>query len=240
MTQVSGLTSADQFGAMLRAAVADPDVKAIVADVDSPGGSVFGMEELAATIRDLRGEKPMVAVANPVAASAAYWIASQFDEVIATPSAQVGSIGVVAVHRDMSGMNEKLGVKPTYITAGKYKAEGNSDTPLGDDAKQAMQRLADQYYGAFVESVAASRGVKAEAVRDGYGEGRVLSARDARRERMIDGIATLEQVVGKLAAGAVRVSGARAEDATPEVGAVEPEPVWQHELAAFRARLAAR
>ena len=102
MTQVSGGTSTEIFGNQLRAAVAEPGIKAIVIDVDSPGGTVHGVPELAAEMLALRGRKPIVAVANSLMASAAYWLGAMADEVVVTPSAVVGSIGVVAPHIDTS------------------------------------------------------------------------------------------------------------------------------------------
>ena len=94
MESMSGGTSAEAFGKYFRAAVADPDVGSIVIDIDSPGGSVYGIEELASEILDARGEKQIVAVANSLAASAAYWIGSAAHEFVVTPSGEVGSIGV--------------------------------------------------------------------------------------------------------------------------------------------------
>ena len=95
MTQVSGGTSAQLFAAAFRAAIESPDVSAVVIDADTPGGSVFGVQELAETIRAARGTKPIIAVANTLAASAGYWLIAQADEVIASPSSQLGSIGVM-------------------------------------------------------------------------------------------------------------------------------------------------
>ena len=90
----------------------EPSISAIVLDVDSPGGSVFGVEELATEIRAARGTKPVVAVANSMAASAAYWIASQADELVITPGGMVGSIGVLTAHEDISKAQEMAGIKP--------------------------------------------------------------------------------------------------------------------------------
>ncbi len=115
----SGGTATEQFGGAFRQAVADPNVSAIVMDVDSPGGSVFGVQELWQTIMESRGQKPIVAVANSTMASAAYWISSAAGEIVVTPGGEVGSIGVVAEHQDISGALEQEGIKPTLISAGK-------------------------------------------------------------------------------------------------------------------------
>jgi ClpP class serine protease len=127
----------DSFRTAMREAAADQDVGAIVIDVDSPGGVVDGIPEAAAELRALKGTKPIVAVANTMAASAAYWLAAQADEVVMTPSGAVGSIGVYATHRELSGAMEMMGVKNTLISAGKFKTEGNPYEPLSDDAKRA-------------------------------------------------------------------------------------------------------
>jgi len=110
MTDVSGATSAERFGARFVELVKNPDVGAIVIDVDSPGGQVSGVDELARKIYDARGQKPIVAVSNHLMASAAYWIGTAADEVVVSPSAEVGSIGVFAVHEDMSAALEQQGV----------------------------------------------------------------------------------------------------------------------------------
>jgi signal peptide peptidase SppA len=199
MTDVSGGTSTEAFGRAFREAVADPAVEAIVLAVDSPGGSVFGIDELGAEIFDARSQKPIVAVADSLAASAAYWLAAQASELVVTPGGQVGSIGVFAAHRDLSKAYADAGMKHTLISAGKYKTEGNPYGPLTDDARAAMQDTVDQYYGLFVKAVARGRGVSVGDVRGGFGEGRVVTAKDAVAARMADRIDTLANTVNRLA-----------------------------------------
>jgi signal peptide peptidase SppA len=199
MSDVSGGTSTEKFGAELDALVANPQVSAIVLDVDSEGGSTFGIPETAAKLRAARDVKPIYAVANGIMASAAYWLSSQVTEVIATPSAMVGNIGVIGVHNDQTEADAKAGLKRTVISAGKYKAEGVG--PLTDEARGAMQSMVDQMYSMFVADVAEGRGTTATAVRNGYGEGRVLFPADALKAGLIDRIATLDDVVAELTAG---------------------------------------
>lgn len=203
------LTSTARLGAQFRQLVADETVGAIVLDVDSPGGSVFGVQELADEIFKARGSKPIVAVANSLAASAAYWIGSSADELVVTPSGMVGSIGVIAAHDDLSAMMERIGVKTTLITAGKFKGEGHPTQPLTEEARAALQDLIDGYYDSFVGAVARNRGVKVAEVRGGFAEGRVVGAKDAVSLGMADRVATLDQVVGGLVSN--KRSGARAE-----------------------------
>jgi capsid assembly protease len=191
-------TSTEEFGAAFDAAMNDPSVSAIVLDVDSPGGSINGVPELAAKIANARGSKRIVACATGMAASAAYWIASAADELAASPSADVGSIGVYTVHHDLSAALAQGGVKPTIIRAGKYKAEGHPAEPLSDDARADLQSRVDEAYNWFVGDVAKHRNTTPDAVRDGYGQGRVLSASRAKNAGMIDRVATLDEIVARL------------------------------------------
>lgn len=199
MTAMSGGTSTELLAAEFRQLVNDDSIGAIVLDVDSPGGMVDGVPELAAEIFNARGSKPIVAVANSLAASAAYWIATAADEVIVTPSGQVGSIGVITAHQDESGYYEQQGVKTTLISAGRYKAEGNPYEPLTDDARASIQARVDDYYGMFVNAVARHRGVKATDVRNGFGEGRVVGAQEAKKLGMVDRVETLNETLSRLA-----------------------------------------
>lgn len=200
-TDVSGAASVQRFTEKFRAALADPQVGSIVIDVDSPGGQVSGVEELSAEIFNARGQKRIVAVANSLAASAAYWIATAADEVVVTPSGEVGSIGVFAVHEDISGMLEQAGVKVNLVSAGKYKTEANPFEPLGEEARASIQGRVDEYYDQFVSAVARNRGVKRSDVRGGFGEGRVVGAKQAVSLGMADRVATLDETINKLLGG---------------------------------------
>jgi len=198
MTENSGGTSLERFTQAFRSAVISGDVRAIVLDIDSPGGAVAGVEELAADIYRARGIKPIVAVADHLAASAAYWIATAADEVVMSPSAEVGSIGVFAAHEDVSRALETAGVTTTLISAGKFKTEGNPYEPLSAEARAAMQTRVDEYYTMFTKAVARGRGAKIDDVRAGFGEGRVVGAREALRLGMADRVATLDEVIADL------------------------------------------
>ena len=214
MAESSGGTSTEQLAAELRQLVLDPQVGAIVLDVDSPGGSVYGLDELASEIRSARSRKPIVAVANSLMASAAYYISSAANEVIVTPGGEVGSIGVRAMHVDQSAAEEMAGLKVTQVTAGKYKGEGSEHFPLTEEALAHLEADVARYYEMFLSAVAAGRGVTVEAVRNGFGEGRVVGAREAVRLGMADKVGTLQDTIARLQTPAGR--GAimrRAEDA---------------------------
>jgi capsid assembly protease len=192
---ISGGTSMQMLAADLRAALADSAIKAIILDFDSPGGTVSGTAELGQEIYDSRGTKPIVAVVNSTAASAAYWLASQCDEIVVTPSGQAGSIGVYTVHEDISKMLEKEGIATTMISAGKYKTEGNPYQPLGEEAAATMQSRVDLSYRAFVQTVARGRRVGVGMVNDRFGQGRMFGAEELVARGMADRIATLEQTL---------------------------------------------
>lgn len=198
MTEWSGGASTQQFAAAFRDALADPVVDAILIDVDSPGGSVYGVSELADEIYAARGKKQIVAVANSLAASAAYWIGASASEFYVTPSGEVGSIGVWSAHEDWSQALDEMGVKTTLISAGKYKTEGNGYEPLSAEARDFMQSRVNDYYGAFTRSVARGRGVPVASVRDGMGQGRVLGAEQALAEKMVDGVMTFDDTIKQM------------------------------------------
>lgn len=193
--EMSGGTSLEAFMARFRAAMADPAVRTIVMQIDSPGGSVYGVQEASEEIRAARDSKKIIAAVDPLAASAAYWLASAASEIAMTPSGDVGSIGVVGMHVDYSEALAAEGIRVTYIHAGKHKVEGNQTEPLGEDARAFMQQRVDEYYGAFVRGVSKGRGVAPEAVRKDFGEGRVFGAEQALSVGMIDRIEPLAETI---------------------------------------------
>lgn len=193
-----GMTSTESLTRAIRELAADPDISSIVLDIDSPGGSVFGVQELADEIMQARSSKKVVGVANSMAASAAYWIGSAADELYVAPGGMAGSIGVYTAHTDYSKMLEEDGVKVTLIQAGEFKTEGNPYEPLTDEAKAAIQQEIDTYYNQFIGAVAKQRGTTAANVRENYGKGRVLLADEAVKAGMADGVATLDQIISKM------------------------------------------
>lgn len=208
--ELFGGTSTDAFGAAFSAAIRNPEIKGVVIDVDSPGGTVSGVEELSSKMHSMRGAKPTVAVSNPMSASAAYWIATAADQLAVTNSGDVGSIGVFSMHVDESKALENEGVKVQFISAGKYKTEGNPYEALSEEARQSMQARVDGFHDMFISAVARNRGRTENQVRNDFGQGRVVRAQEAMRVGMVDRIATLEKVVQTM--GGNRSSGgSRAE-----------------------------
>jgi len=188
MSALFGGTTIDTLRAQVAEARADRSVRGVLLLVDSPGGGVYGVDETAAAIADLAKSKPVVAFTSTMAASAAYWLMSGASRIVAAPSAEVGSIGVFAVHFDQSKALELAGITPTLVKAGTHKAEANPFHPLSDEDRAAMQVRIDQYYALFTRRVARGRGVSVESVRSGFGEGRVVLASDALQAGMVTDI----------------------------------------------------
>jgi signal peptide peptidase SppA len=200
----SGGASTEAIGKAFDAAMKDDEIGAVLMNFDSPGGGVYGVPELAEKIYSSRGKKPIYAFAGPMACSAAYWLASAADQVIVQPSGEVGSIGVFVVHADASKLHADIGIKHTFVKAGRYKTDGNNLEPLADSAREYLQSRVDGYYEDFVRAVAKHRGTTPEKVRDGYGEGRSLRAADAVKAGLADRVATFEEVVSELTGSASR------------------------------------
>lgn len=203
----------ETIGASIQGAVNDESVKAIVLEIDSPGGSVYGVAELADLIFAARGTKPIVAAVNSLAASAAYWIAASADEIAVTPSGEVGSIGVYTIHWDQSLLLAAKGVTPTIIQAGKFKTEGNPYQPLSVDALAAVQADIDHFYEMFISAVARGRRTSVSKVRLGFGQGRTLVAPEAVAAGMADRVETLAQTLARLGVSKTQSSSRKSEEA---------------------------
>lgn len=212
MSDISGGTSTAEMTQLLRKALKDDSISAIVFDIDSPGGVTDGAPEFAAELRRAKGIKPIVGVVNTMAASAAYWYAAQMNEIVGSPSSEVGSIGVYAAHTDMSAANESAGMKVSYISAGPFKTEGNPDEPLTDEGRAAIQDQVNDFYDMFVADVAKGRDTTPDVVRESYGQGRTLLARKALAAGMVDRIDTLEATVRRLQRKPAAAGTRRGED----------------------------
>lgn len=226
MKAISGGTSTETIGSDFKTLHDDPKVKAVLLAFDTPGGSCYGLDELATAIRSRRGSKPIVAAIDSLAASGGYWLAAQCDSIAITPGGDAGHIGVITAHDDLTEAVEKLGVKTTLFHAGPYKTEGHPLQPLTDEARAAIQHRVDQAYTRFVRAVAAGRGVTEAAVRSGFGQGRLLSAEDSLAAGLVDRIEPIDAVVARLeqtlATKPARVVGPRAE--TPPSTDTPQEP----------------
>jgi signal peptide peptidase SppA len=184
------VTGYNAIRAMLRDALADDDVKAIVLDVNSPGGQAAGCFELADDVRAARETKPVLAYADSMAFSAAYALASAAHEIALPASGEVGSIGVVAMHVDLSKALDETGIKVTFVYAGKHKVDGNPYEPLSDDARADIQAGVDALYAQFVSCVAAGRGERLSVEQARATEARCYLATDAVQAGLADSVTT--------------------------------------------------
>lgn len=191
----------DALRSRLKSAAANPEIGSILLMIDSPGGTVAGTPETAAAVRAAAAIKPVVALADSLAASAAYWIGVGATEFVASPSAEVGSIGAVYAHQSYARMMERMGIETTVITSSPYKAEMSPFAPLSEEAKANMQASVDRTGAEFIAWVAAARNVSEKKVAESFGQGRLVDAQQALAAGMIDRIATLDEVIAGMQAG---------------------------------------
>ncbi|WP_296201487.1 S49 family peptidase [uncultured Hyphomicrobium sp.] len=188
-----GAQSYTNLNNQILAALERKDVKGILLDMDTPGGMAMGCFELADTILEARKRKPIWAIANGMAASAGYAIASSAERFYVSPSGEVGSIGVCFMHRDVSGALEKAGIVVTYIFAGDHKIDGNPFQPLPADVQAAIQEEANASYQGFIEVVAARRPMNEKQIRDT--KARMFRANDAVELKLADEVAPFSKVL---------------------------------------------
>ena len=194
MTELSGATSLEQFRTELRTLASDPSVHSILVDIDSPGGVSDLVMETGKEIREIREHKPVFTLANTLAASAAFWIASQGTEFYITDSGLTGSLGVYTVHVDDSEAYKKEGILKTVIQAGEAKAGG--EQPLNELTRKNLQDTVDATYKDFVDEVAIGRNLSSDFVKENFGKGGVVAPRKALEVGMVDGIKTFESLLG--------------------------------------------
>jgi len=204
----SGLQSYGEISDALASAMDDQTVRGVILDVDSPGGEVGGLFDLVEQIGAIRSAsaKPLWAVANESALSAAYAIASTGDRLYVTRTGEVGSIGVVAVHVDESGADAKAGLAWTFVFAGERKVDGNAHEPLSERARATIQADVDRLYAEFCALVAANRGLSPEAVRGTNAA--IYRGELAIRAGLADRFGTLDLAVAEMAAELDRAASA--------------------------------
>jgi signal peptide peptidase SppA len=209
-----GMSSYESIGYQFDMLMADESVRGVILDVMSPGGMVYGAQELAHKIYSARGIKPIVAVANPLAASGGYWPAAAADRMVMTPSGSVGSVGAIWEHVDFSQADQQKGVKVTAIRSAvsPNKAEASESEPLSDEARADIQAKVDDVGERFVADLAKFRGLSVDHVKENFGKGRTVGSKQAMAAGMVDRIDTLQNVAMKMAAGRVRINSVRAED----------------------------
>lgn len=192
----SGLTSYQELAAQLDAAIADPSVAAIVLDIDSPGGESGGVFDLADRVRTAAQVKPVWALANDMAYSAAYALGSAASRFFVTRTGGVGSIGVIAMHADQSVRDAKDGVRYTAVFAGARKNDLNPHEPISDEAHAFLKSEVDRIYSLFVDTVASHRGLTGDAVR--ATEAGVFFGQGAVAAGLADAVGTFDELLAEL------------------------------------------
>ena len=189
----SGGTSTEVIGKAVRRAANDPDVKAIILDIDSPGGTVGGLTDLTVEIREAAKIKPVISWAGATMCSGAYWLGSAATEIMCSSDATVGSVGVAYVHHDLSAKDEKDGVKRTVMSAGKYKRLVNDAEPLSTEGEAYLQAQIDDYYTLFVNDVAANMGLDTKVVLEQLADGSVHIGEKALKRGFVHSIGSKAQ-----------------------------------------------
>lgn len=198
MTEISGATSLETFRNDLASLVENDKVKQIVLDMDTPGGAAAMVPETGKAIRAAAEVKPVYAIANTLACSGGLWLASQATEFYATESAKVGSLGVYHIVEDNSVAEQNQGRKIKFISAGKFKTAGNPHEPLTDEAEAYIQEGVDEIQDEFINAVAEGRGLEPAYVRQHFGDAKIHSAKKAAEIKMIDGVMSMDSLLGEL------------------------------------------
>jgi signal peptide peptidase SppA len=200
---------------------------AILLDIDSPGGSVRGLEELAQEVYAARRSTRIVAAANACAASAAYCIAAQADAIFVTPSGEVGSIGAIATHADLSGAYEKEGIRVRVFRSANAprKSLGHPAEKLTEAGAVAIQREVDRYAAVLVRDVARGRGVSSALVARAYGQGAMFGSGESVQNGLADVVGTLQDAFNWCVSGSgeqqAGVAAARERRADQDLAAIE-------------------
>ncbi|WP_264376242.1 MULTISPECIES: S49 family peptidase [unclassified Wolbachia] len=160
-----GMTSYEKIQEEIEEALENKEVETITLDIDSPGGEVNGVFDLADFIYSARGKKRIIAIANDDAYSAAYAIASSAEKVFVSRTSGVGSIGVIASHIDQSGFDEKCGIKYTTVFAGSRKNDLNPHEPITSESLESLQKEVGRLYEMFLQLIARNRGLSIEKIR---------------------------------------------------------------------------
>lgn len=197
-----GVISYGEIRAALVHAAQDPNIGAIVLDINSGGGAVSGVSDTAELIKKVDSIKPVHTFSDGMLASAAYWLGSSARSVSIGKVTEAGSIGVLTVHKEISKMLSEIGINATVLRAGEFKALGNQFEPLSDKAKEVIQGQLDSMYQMFVQHVADARGVTYPVADQKMAQGRVFMGDQAVAIGLVDKVSTFDEVVAK-AQGAI-------------------------------------
>lgn len=190
----SGIVTPEYFASQLDQAEADPSVRAILIRVDSPGGTVAASQEIAMDLA--RVSKPIVVSVGDICASGAYMVASQCDEIIATPTSAIGSIGVIAQIPNVAGLLDSLGIEFTTLTAGEYKDAGSPYRSLTETETALFEEYIDVSYREFIRIVAEGRSLSEDEVEE-MATGWIWAGMVAQEMGLIDSIGTYNDALDR-------------------------------------------
>jgi signal peptide peptidase SppA len=211
--QMMGVTGYDDIKAALGWSLQQPNVKGILYNVSSGGGEVAGVDALSQTIAKVSKLKPSATFTDGGMNSAAAWLGAASGYVVSSPTAVVGSIGILSVHMEHSKALEYSGRKVTLFRAGTHKALANPYEPLSDSAKQALQEQADTLYAVFLGRMADNRGLSKDVADAKFGQGRVFVGQQAVAAGLVDEVGSLETAMAKVKQLADKVSKVRPRSA---------------------------
>lgn len=190
-----GATGYDEIRQAVAEALNNPEVKAIMLHISSGGGAVSGVEDLGNFLKMASKMKPLTVHADGVMASAAYWLGSYGSHISTGRTSILGSLGVLMVHMDRTEQLAQMGIKPTIIRAGKFKALAHSAEPLSDVAKEELQAQAEGIYDVFMGTVSSNRKVSVTKADADFGQGREFLGKDAVKVGLADAIMSYDQAL---------------------------------------------
>lgn len=194
-----GFATYEGLRAEIKRAAADPKVSTIVLAVNTPGGMVAGLDTAIDAIRAARQKKPVIAMVEGICASAGYWLAAQADEIVMSPMSEAGSIGIVAMHVDVSGAMEKAGYSIELIAAGAHKIEGSPYAALSDDARAEIKAEVEAKRQTFAADVGQGRGARFTAAAALATEAKMYDAKTAVTMGLADRIGSLDSIIASSA-----------------------------------------
>lgn len=221
---ISGATSTEILATGIQAALDDPSIKAIVLDIDSPGGAATGINELSELIHQARGRKPIKAYVGGTAASAAYWIASGADEIVVDDTAQLGSVGVVL---NIRTREDRPGEKTYEVVSSNAP---NKRPDLESEAGRAqLQARVDELAAVFLDKVARNRDIPRDEINDRFRQGGIATGALAVEAGMADRLGSLESLIAELAGN---TSSSQTPSRSPRMTTVRNTQEFQAAIAA--------
>jgi|GEM_PF-1663922 len=193
-TSLGDSTSTVRLRSVIRSLVKNPDVISIILNIDSPGGTVSGIQDLADEIQKAAEQKTVLAFIEDTGASAAYWIASQAHKIYTNSTALVGSIGVFSAVYDYSMQAAQMGIKVHLITTGDFKGAGTVGTEISPEQLEELQKVVNSFYDFFLFGVAKGRGLSLREIRP-LADGRVWIGKEAQKVGLTDGVKTFKEVL---------------------------------------------